>query len=262
MSVRYKISKRDELHFVTFQMVKMDRRFHVESLSENCYRRVNNVIMKAYIFVFLYSMNILVTQAQEEYQSFIKEFTNVYDKKKKTFQRESQKAMQDYLHSNRDNTKNQQNRYDFLFIPELLLKKSKKLYENIDSTNLVQYFDPKSMFYHLTLVSSNSLYIGEIRGWYPEVGKNQFSPKPENGNFIFERLYKQLTDINPDMVFTVQNVGEFFFIKENCLYVLEREKRDGDFMIYTIDEYTKIYRDNIFDVFFRYEPRLKPIISY
>ena len=215
--------------------------------------------MKAYICVFLCFMSVSFTQAQEKYQSFIKELTTVYDKKKKTFQRESQQTMQDYLQSNQGNVKNQQERYDFLFIPELLLKKSKKLYKDIDSTNLVQYFDSKSMFYHRTLVSIDSSYVGHIEVRNFKNVEYIFWPKPFVDNFIYERLYKQLVAINPDMVFTVQNVGWFFFIKDNSLFALAGGGRDEDFLVYTIDEYTEDYRRYIFFIF-RYTPRLKTIL--
>ncbi|GHT79317.1 hypothetical protein AGMMS50262_22840 [Bacteroidia bacterium] len=148
-------------------------------------------------------------------------------------------------------------KYDYLFIPEILLKKSKKLYQNIDSTNLVQYFNPKSMYYHQTLVSVDSAYVGDIRAWGSKVGVNDYDPKPKVDDFVYEILYKNLLEIKPDVVFQVRN-GGYFFIRQNKLFALFPLYEP---VVYPIDEYTEKFKDDIFFLF-GYEPREEPIIAY
>jgi len=221
--------------------------------------------MKTYIILVLCFMSIsLFSFAQEKYQPFILAFTKNYNNKWQEFQRESDKALKDYKNLKQgiiDENK-ELNKYNYIFIPELLLRKSKNLYKIIDSTNLVQYFDPQSVFYHRTLVSADSLYIGDIISLYTKSVKNEFTLKPNVNNFIFEQLYKKLAEINPDMVFTVQNIEGYFFIKEKNLYVLNRERANVNFQIYSIDEYTDKFKRMIFSTFFHYVPRMKYIICY
>jgi len=219
--------------------------------------------------------------AQERHQSFIMEFKNVYTRNIEAFQRKSEDAFQRRyevfgniseegirslevrLNDIQKKIDSTQSEVSFLFIPQLLLRNSRRLYRDIDTTNLVKYLDPQSMFYYRTLVSLDSLFIGDIRGGYPGhplcmFRYDIFLPKPRVDNFPFERLYNQLRDINPDMVFTVQNIGWYFFIKDNHLFAL-RPMRVGDFIIYSIDEYTEKFSNQIFDVFFRFTPRVMPI---
>jgi hypothetical protein len=202
----------------------------------------------------------IFSYSQEKYQPFIDEIVGVYYKNLQQFQQISDKTMQNYFKSQREKKRHQQSRYSYLPIPELLLKKSKKLYRSIDSTNIVQYFDNQSLFYSHTLVFTDSIYVGEIEAWSLKIRENKFYPVPKDGNF-YSNLYNKIAEIKPDVVFTVQNIPGYYFIQENQLYVLDYQKKTNSFIIYSIDEYTKIFKDKIFFLF-KYEPRLKPIICY
>jgi hypothetical protein len=202
----------------------------------------------------------IFSYSQEKYQSFIDEITNIYYKNLPKLQQELDKVMNNYIKFHEEKGEDKQSRYSYLPIPELLLKKSKKLYHNIDSTNIVQYFDTQTMFYSHALVFIDSTYVGEIDAWSLNTGENIFYPKPPNGNF-YSHLHKQLVAIKPDIVFTVQNILGYYFIKENKLYVLDYQRNTNDFIIYSIDSYTEIFKNKIFFLF-KYEPRLKRIICY
>lgn len=219
--------------------------------------------MKIYVFVFLSFANVFsCLYGQERQQTFIAEITRVYNSNQCQFQRESEKVMKKYLESQEERKgwkKSEQ--YNFLFMPQLLLRRSRRLYENIDSTNLIQYFNPRSMFYHRAFVSVDSQFIGQIFDHNIRGMKKQFRPKPQIDSYVFERLFKQLVAINPDIVFTVQNIEGYFFIKENRIFVLAGGDRGRDFVIYCIDEYTEKNREIIFDFWFRYTPRVRYVMT-
>jgi len=61
--------------------------------------------------------------SQEKYQPFITEFTKVYNRKLKVFQSKSEKIMEEYLYSKQEEINEEKDKYEHLFIPQLLLKK-------------------------------------------------------------------------------------------------------------------------------------------
>lgn len=117
------------------------------------------------------------------------------------------------------------------------------------------------MYLEEAFVSVDSAYIGDIYSTYPK--EEVFSGKPITKDHFYELVYKELIKISPDIVFTIQNVGEFFFIKRNKVFALTWEgNRIVKFDTYPIDEYTKKNKDLIFDAFFRYTPRVPYIEVY
>lgn len=205
--------------------------------------------MKKYIIIIV-SFFCISLYSQEKYQPFIQEMKEVYTRNLPEFQRKAEEAM---LKS--PEIKDKIPKTGLLFIPELLLKKSKKLYLKIDSTNLVQYLDPRSMYFEQALVSINSIYIGKVESMYPK--KEKYNRRPKTDYYIFEQIYNQLLEINPDITFYVQNVSYLLFIKENKLYALTwTRKEEGEFTVYPIDEYVEKFREDVFNVGFRYTPRV------
>jgi len=223
----------------------------------NCLLNNENDMKKVYL-IFLFSFICVSLYSQDKYQSFIIELTQVYDRNCQKFQKESKKAMKHYYKAQKE-----QLQFDYLFIPEVLLKKSKTLYIEIDSTDIVKYIDPYSMFYYQTLVGSDCSYIGKIISKYP-IRKNEYEPKPTINNYVYELAYKKFIEIKPDIVFTVQNIGEYFFIKDNELFALTRKSGtfDDNFIVYHIDEYIKIFKEDIFAPIFRYVPRIELIRAF
>lgn len=146
----------------------------------------------------------------------------------------------------------------YTFIPELLLKRDKDIYKNIDSVNIVKYLRCKSMFYHKTLVAKNNSFIGVI--WSYTSNKNRFNPKPNINNFIFENLFFKLNEIKPDIIFTVQNIDGYFYIKDNELFVMDFSRNEKKFTEYSVIEFTCLYKDDIFTPFFFFTPRVKNIL--
>jgi len=113
------------------------------------------------------------------------------------------------------------------------------------------------MYYDKILVSVDSLYVGDIFDYYNKRIKNQFTPNLNVEN-TFRILHRQLISLKPDMVFTVQNISGFFYIKENRLFVLWGVDPYGDFIVNTIDEFTEKEKEKNFDsIIFYYKPRMK-----
>jgi hypothetical protein len=182
--------------------------------------------------------------SQEKYNSFIIDVQKVFATNQLDYQKLSNNVME--KHFDREYSDN----VSFIFIPELLLKKSKKLYNKIDTTNVIKYFDAQSMFYHKILVYSDTL-IGQI--WSHSKNINKYQSKSNNS---FDSLFIKLKAIKPEIIFTVQNINGYFYIKNNEIYVL------CDCITYTIDSYTEKFREELFTVFFHYQPREKYIVCY
>jgi len=209
-----------------------------------------------YLILLLLFQNCILLFSQEKYNFFINEFSRFYENKKTQFQIFSEKAIKQYYLKNESDFMTED--FKILSIPEILLKKSKKIYQNIDSTNLVQYFDAKSMFYNLTLVYRDSTYLGTVLS--KNNTNNEYLPKPQVEEFVYENLFLKLSEIQPDIIFTVQNINGYFLIKEKKIFVLHSSNLCSTYKIYSMDEYTEKFKSDIFTIFFHYEPRIKNII--
>jgi hypothetical protein len=211
--------------------------------------------MKIKIFFFLIFFivyNVIQSQIREDL--FISEIEKVYSFKKYNFKVESEKNLECFL---KNDTNSDLTKYHFLFIPELLLKKSKKLYKNIDSTSVAKYFDPKSMFYHETLVLADTNYVGTIVEWYSDGNKICV---PDYRTDERSSLLKKIDEYQVEIIFTVQYFPDFFYIKDGKIYSLvniEEKNNKYSFISCSIHDYFIKYKSEIF--MYYYKPRVKSI---
>ena len=203
-------------------------------------------------FAMLFLIIKGIVYSQEKYTSFVDEMQYTFEKKKRGFENVSNRAIEKHF------AKFTMPQHEYIYVVGLLLKKSKTLYETIDSTNMVQYFDPKTMFLTLVIVHDGYSYLGDIS----EHGRWRYIYNPKPNVFLFyEKLLHAIKEIQPEIVFEVQNVGRFFYIKDGELYALYSLGRGKPLVTCTIDEYTQQFKDDIFDpLSFKYLPRIHEVI--
>ncbi|MDO9152781.1 MAG: hypothetical protein Q7U47_03580 [Paludibacter sp.] len=213
---------------------------------------IKSINIRTLIFLFIIIQIRITAYSQVDYNPFISQLKYIYAENSNKYCVLSKKVMSNYYGNKSIKC------LTYTFIPELLLNRDNDIYKNIDSTNIVKYFDGKSLFFHKALVARNNNFVGVI--WSYTSNKNRFNPKPDIRNFIFENLFIKLNEIKPDIIFTVQNIDGYFYIKDNELFVLDFSRNENFFTKYTLIEFTRIYKDDIFSPFFYFTPRVKNIL--
>lgn len=216
--------------------------------------------MKKIIIYFCLFTSLLPLYSQTNHKDFIIEIEKFYGKNQNQFLKKSEKIMKKYAEE--VGIINSGNKFEYIYIPELLLKKANSLYRIIDSTNVVQYFDPKSMCYNQTFVSKDSAFFGKIVTCFlGHTQKSEFNIKPPVQNYFSERIYDKLKEIDPEVVFTVQNINGYFYVKNRVLFVLYYNRGEDRIIDFTIEDYTHKYKEDIFFLF-KFTPRVRTVVTH
>ncbi len=168
-------------------------------------------------------------------QEFIKQLTEIYNKRKDTFSKQSESTMgKERLNGD----------FDYIIHPYINSKSDKKLYKNIDSTNLIKYLEPKSLGYWGAFVIEDNNLKGIIR--IMKKNTYEFSPFISQKN---NNLYLLLNDIKPDIIFHILGLPGEYFIKDGAVYVIELNEKLENCEVYPINEFVSKNREWIFDMF-------------
>jgi len=193
--------------------------------------------------------------SQKNEIDFVDKYIAKYRQNELKYKQKANKAIDDYNKRHPESAVNKDS-VEYLVIPCLLMKRDKKLYEKIDTFNLLKYYDISSMYFNEVLVHQGDSLIGVIndgmRDADPQKLLEDFS-RFSVRNGYYDR-FKRIYDFGTEYVFAVQNQG-YFLVKDSRLYVSGRQ-------YYSIEEYVNLFKTDIYDFLFRYFPRSKPIIAY
>lgn len=110
---------------------------------------------------------------------------------------------------------------EVVIIPRVYYKKDIKETKRVNVKEYFCYVDPKSVTYYSAIMYTPDTCFLLMPS---PLKKNKYNVFPASKLEVVKSLLSMIEEVHPEMIFTICNVENIFFIKNNRILVFDREK--------------------------------------